>query len=656
MRGSASSWGRRRLRCAALAAAALAALACLAVAPVGAGAQPTTAPARVLDGPSAGIDSLNGISIARDGSGGLVYLKDVGGVAHVFVSRLLGGVFQIPQQVDAGLAGPSSQPVIAAASGGLLLVAFINGGQLLEVSSTGAAQPLSAPTDLFNGASNPAISITTLGKAYLAFTAAGDGGHDVRCFYYYQGQWSLEAAALDAVSSDDAGTGSGRPAVTAAQDGVGIVAWGEAGHVYVRRVWAASPSIEYLQADVPSLSGWNEVSADQPAIDSAGDSSYAAIAFREVLSNGTQQQSRVLMQRLQAEDLDGLVQVDGLTTPGPEGADQPQVAVGEYGEGLLTSARTISDQLVAARLNANESPAGLQQIDSLQNTGLPFAVPAAVGYHSAVIAWQQNPGLLGGAEIRARFFDGTSFGPEQVLSSAAMGAAQASQGLVAAGDIAANVAVAWVQGSGSSTAIVTAQMYQPPGSFGATSVSPYLRTTQPVLSWSAAHGAWGPLVYVVRLDGAVVAQTGATSVAIPNATYPFPLTQGPHIWQVTVTNPAGLTRTDKAAKIFVDTIPPVVTVRITGKRRVGSAIHVKVSAIDAPPPLPKPDASGVAKVSVKFGDGANYVIRHGGKYHVYHRAKTYKVTITVTDRAGNTTKIMKKIKITAKKRKGHAHG
>ena len=161
-----------------LAPAVLLAVAVLLAAACGtASAQPTAAPAHVIDGPSSAIDSLGGFSVARDGSGGLVYLKEVGGSAHVFVSRLLGGVFQAPEQIDSGLPGASSQPVIAAANGGVLVIAFINSGQLIGVDRTSATSGYSAPADLASGAANPAISMTTqLGKAYVAFTA-GTGSH-----------------------------------------------------------------------------------------------------------------------------------------------------------------------------------------------------------------------------------------------------------------------------------------------------------------------------------------------------------------------------------------------------------------------------------------------------------------------------------------------
>jgi hypothetical protein len=220
------------------------------------------------------------------------------GVKHVFVSRLTGGVFTPAEQVDASLSGASSQPVIAAGDGGLLLVAFVNSGQLYVVTRTSVSAPFSAPQPLAAGASEPSIAVSIHGKGYLAFTVIGSGGHNVRVAYYNAGQWSLVDAPLDAVPASDAGAGGGRPRVAASGDGVAIVVWGEAGHVYSRRVWATSPSVVFEQADVPSVAGFNEVSADSPSVGTGDDDSFAQVVFHEVVTNGTFQRSRVLMRRL----------------------------------------------------------------------------------------------------------------------------------------------------------------------------------------------------------------------------------------------------------------------------------------------------------------------------------------------------------------------
>ena len=53
-----------------------------------------------VDGPSADIRSVGDMDIARDGSGAVAYVKRDGGVDHIFVSRLTGGVWQAPERVD----------------------------------------------------------------------------------------------------------------------------------------------------------------------------------------------------------------------------------------------------------------------------------------------------------------------------------------------------------------------------------------------------------------------------------------------------------------------------------------------------------------------------------------------------------------------------
>ncbi len=616
----------------------------LAGLPGSAHAAPVPAPPTTIDGPSPDIVGLSDLSIARDGTGGLVYLKQVSGNAHVFVSRLAGGTFQPPEQVDASLPGASSQPVIAAGNDGLLTIAFINAGGLYEVTRPGAADPYGPATGLFAGAANPSLQMTLLGKAYIAFTAAGSGGHDVRTAFFDGAHWALDPLPLDASPADDAGIGAGRPQVAASGDGVAIVAWGEDGHVYSRRVWGISPSVVFAQADVPSLGGWQEVSADEPTIGTGGDSSYASVVFHEVFSNGSAHQSRVLMRRLRASTFDPVTQPDGLVTPGAAQADQPGLAVNEYGRGFVTSAQTDSNQLWASHLGTNGTADRPFRVDSLPNSSLPYATPATAGLTSNLIAWQQDSGLPATPEIRARYApDGVNLGPELVLSTPTQGAADAADGLSAAGDAAGNAAVAWVQRSPVDKRIVVDQMYQPPSGFVPNLVFGYLRASQPVLSWTPARDQWGPIHYVVSVDGFEVAQTFATSLRLP-----APLAEGPHSWAVRAVNPAGLTSAMRPARFWIDTVPPQGTLTLTGKFAPKKLLHASVSYTDAPPPVPPASASGVAEVLIKWGDGSSYHISHG-KFHAYERAGRYTITVLITDRAGNSVTLRQPVKIVAAK-------
>lgn len=606
---------------------------------------PVLAPPVTVDGPSGDLVGLDGFSVARDGTGGLVYLKSVSGVSHVFVSRLVGGTFQAPEQVDASLPGPSSQPVIGAGDGGVLLVAFINGGSLYVVGRLGTSMPFGSPSDVFDGASNPALQMTDFGKGYVAFTANDGAGDDVRAAFYDNGAWALEPTPLNAVAADDAGTGSGRPMIAAAGDGVAIVVWGENGHIYSRRVWGTSPSVVYEQADVPSLSGWTEVSAGEPSVASGGDSSYAEVVFHELLSNGSAEQSRVLMNRLHGSVYDGVTQPDGLSTPGASGADQPQVVESDFGHGLVTSARDDSNQLWATILGDNGASESTVRVDSLENSTAPDGTAGMDGFYSGLIAWQHDPGPPGLPEIRVRYFDASTSGSELVVSSPLLGPTDAAMGLATAGDISGDGAVVWVQGTGSSKVIGAALLYQPPGTVAASKSFQYARTVQPLLAWSPARESWGPVRYAVSVDGTPVADSTATSVSTPS-----PLTQGAHRWQVTAVNPADLSSTAHAATVFVDTVPPVVQLAFSGRDRAESVVHIDVSYTDAPAPEPAADASGIAEVLVRFGDGTSYRIGHG-KYHVYKRAGRYQVTVIVKDRAGNTTTVVRTLRIAPVPRK-----
>src|SRR5689334_7020222 len=73
-------------------------------------------PPDVIDGPSADILSVGGVDEAADGTGAVIYVKRDGGVAHIFASQLLAGVWQPPVRLDPNLPTPSGEPVIAAAN------------------------------------------------------------------------------------------------------------------------------------------------------------------------------------------------------------------------------------------------------------------------------------------------------------------------------------------------------------------------------------------------------------------------------------------------------------------------------------------------------------------------------------------------------------
>ncbi len=606
-----------------------------------AAAQPTMVPPQVIDGPSADVVSLGGMSVARDGTGGIVYVKNVAGVPHVFVARLIGGVFQAPQQVDAGLSGNSGQPVIAATVGGGLFVAFVDGGELYVTQITGSAGAWSPPQPLSGGATAPSISFDGAGLGYLAWTAAVAGGNDVMVDYYDGTEWSVVTSPMNVTPGDQAGTSGAEPEVAAAGDGVGIVTWGENGHVYSRRVWADAPSVEVEQLDPSSWSGWTEASADGPSISVGGDSSYVAVVFRETLASGRQTQTRVLMTRLTAEQTQPAAAVDGLGTPGAN-ASQPGVAINEYGRGF-TTAMTDSDNVVATQLTTNATLAGTQQVNTDANTATPYPTPGLAGLVSTLIAWQETP-MLGQAQIELRYAqDGSTLGPETVVSAPSGGPTQAADGLFTGGDNIGDAAVAWVQGSPGALSIDADQLFQPPHQPTATQKFVYTRDAQPVLDWTPASVDWGPITYNVNLDELSIGQTQGTSITVPTV-----LADGPHVWQVTASDPAALTSTSPSATVFVDTTPPQLRLTLRGKAQVGDTLTARLTYTDpVHPGEPGAQASGIASVSLKWGDGSSTITkpRLTSAKHVYERKHVELITARVTDRAGNVTQVTRRITV-----------
>ena len=189
-----------------------------------------------VDGPSADIQSLGDLDVARDGTGALAYVKRVAGIDHVFVSRLVNGSFQAPEQVDAGLAGAGSQPVVAASDGGRLVVAFVSGGGIFTtVRPAGAPgyaaiqqiadagpEPRRRDVDQRRGLPRPGPPPATCRPPAWSATATTFNG--------VPGPLDIDPAAT-------AGTGTGRPKVAVAADGVATVVWGEGGHAYARRIF-----------------------------------------------------------------------------------------------------------------------------------------------------------------------------------------------------------------------------------------------------------------------------------------------------------------------------------------------------------------------------------------------------------------------------------
>src|SRR6476660_6268064 len=88
-----------------------------------AGARAAWNVSQAIDGPNADVVGIGNVDLARDGTGAVAYLRRDGGVTHVFVSRLFGGVWQSPVRVDPGL-GAATEAKVAVGDGNRIAVAW----------------------------------------------------------------------------------------------------------------------------------------------------------------------------------------------------------------------------------------------------------------------------------------------------------------------------------------------------------------------------------------------------------------------------------------------------------------------------------------------------------------------------------------------------
>jgi len=337
------------------------------------------------------------------------------------------------------------------------------------------------------------------------------------------------------------------------------------------------------------------------------------------------------------------VTVDRLSV-GSGSAGQPAIAMNEYGRGLVTAAQNQTNLLFGGQLGTNGTLGALGRIDSLPNNALPYAAPGIAGLSSLLVAWQESS--PSGAEIRLRYAPSPgNFGTEQVASNPLQGPTAAAAGLFTGGDRAGDAAAAWVQGAAGQHSIVVAQVFQPPGQPAPGASFAYSTSANPVVVWSPSGNPWGPVNYAISVDGAPVAQTPSTSLRVPAA-----LTDGPHRWQVGAVNLGGVVTAGPTATVWVDTTPPRVLLALggRGRARAQALVRLRIAASDpSNPSQPGARASGLAKIRIRWGDGHSRLVhrRVSRSSHKYARPGLYRLIVSATDHAGNTTSIAHYVRI-----------
>lgn len=591
---------------------------------------------------SAGIRQVGDLDVARDGSGAVVYVKGDGGVDHVFVSRLINGVFQAPERLDNGLTAAGSKPVVAASDGGKIAVVYVNGGSIYANVRQNPSTGFSAPQLVSAAGSAPSIDMSINGVAYTSFTAPGASASDVRVARLNRDttNFAVLPDVVDIDGSREAGVGGGVSQVAVSADGTAVVVWGEAGRVYGRRVFESRLSVAPQDLSVATLNGraGNVESATDPRIDIEDDSSYAWVTFRQNFDDGL---SHTVARRLVGSQFEAPEQVDGIGFGG-DTAVSTNIEMNGRGEGLATTGTAAKGAYVSV---LHDDRFFTPVLLNAPNNVLSVPTGDLAENNEGYVAWMQGTSAET-ATVRARGYDidlakRTVPGPlpETEVSNPAFGAVDPKGGLDLAGNRVSDTVIVFVQGTGDGRRLVSGGFDRKPGILSTSTTSRYRNLKRPPLAWSASFDLWGPLTYRASIDGVQVGETQTTRLALGTD-----LTDGPHTWTVTATDRRGQTATSKPGTLRVDATPPSLTFSLGGVKRAGRTLSLAATAADAVP------GSGVRRVLINFGQGGNVVGRKAS--HVYSRPGTYTVRVSATDKAGNVVVVKRAITIKKRKRSG----
>ena len=605
--------------------ALLTALAAAALAFPAAPAPAAFFPGEAVDGPNPEIRGLGDLDLARDSTGALAYIRRVDGLDRVFVSRFESGSFQPAERPDAALPAASSQPVVGASDGGRLAVVFVNGGVVYGVVRP-AGGTWSAPAPLGAG-SDPSVDLSINGTAYASFTSNGD----VRIARLDRrtNLWGVIAQPADVDPARAAGTGGGRSRVAISADGIGVVTWGEGGHVYARKMFGSALSNAPQDLTPADFDGRAATVSDVPDIDAEDDSSYAWVVFRQHFSDGG---SRILARRQRGTTFDPAVAVDERSG---EAVGAPRIDLNGRGVAVAMTTGAVGGQPMWSMTERDLFGPGARLFGP--SVAAPAVMPAMSENNSGLLAAV----LAGPGEapyVRVRTIEDGKSGVEQVLSRPELGAVVPELGFDVAADRASGVVVAWVQGGAEDRKIVAGYLDRPPGFFAGYTSQKCCQPALARLSWQPAFNLWGRVNYVVTVDGRTVGQTTDTSIRLTT-----PITGPTHTWQVLAVDPRGQVKRTRTRRLRIDDVVPRLSV---GYKRSGRVVTLGLRARDPDPRGHR--SSGLRSIIVSWGDRTKGTRGTTGRLRARHRYRgsgTFPLEITAADKAGNVATVRRSVRI-----------
>jgi hypothetical protein len=611
-----------------------------------------------IDGPSSAVGDFGGVAMAVDGSGGLVYVKAVGGVPHVFAARFAEGSWAKPIQVDSSLPYEASEPRVAAGPKGELLVVWVT--QVATVKGkvryglysarlAGSSKVFSPPVPIDANVGeglgvDPSVVATGQGKAIVAYRAVlntfsptspfttavqlrpGDVLAEIRVARLSGDRWSqLGAINVNTEASTRPPSDTNGPQVGVGAEGGAVVAWQEpdvsgVARIYLRRIFGTTPGPP-LQVS-PSTWEGNQVTADADAFSlSVTPYVMARVACRFTEATGSALAGRLLVNTLPPNFSTEAAKLAGpqlIGNPGEE-PGPPSIATVENSKraASTTVAYVSGSRLRELAGTAQGAPAAV---------AVPGAPPAQPGTAALTAADPEGGGLVAypavsttgvpvvavrqefaDHSVQSGFLTGTEGGP---VSELAIGRSGGGDGLVG-----------FRQGEPGRYQIVADHVSVPPTAFKLSVPKGWIKPDAAKLSWEAAPSAVGGLTYAVLVNGRTV-KSGLRRLRFRPR--PVQLGDGVLRAQVLATDLLGQQVLSAAAKLRVDAEPPTVRVAAHGDR-VKVRIHDGQSGVKAKTTL------------VSFGDGERERLGTGFS-HSYGQPGSYRVVVQASDTVGNRVK------------------
>ncbi len=619
-------------------------------------AQALIGPPATVDGPSSEILAFGDVAMASDGSGGLVYLKAVEGVPHVFASRYVGGTWSAPIRVDWERPYQAAEPTIAAGPGGQLMVVWetkalrVKGKPQYALyaaripvggESFGRAQLIDPNVGEGTGLA-PSLAGTAPGKAIVAYRVItdnftgtaldpnrqlrpGDVMAEIRLARLTGERWSrLGAINANLEASMRPPTSGNGPEVGIGLEGNSVVAWQEPDQTGTARIWARrvfGNTLGPIQQASPSSWEGQAVTADADAFSLAVSPSVGAeMAIRIGQAGGGALAGQVLLASLSP---------NFETTAATLVAGRPAGAGGAVGAGIPAAAAAENDRgkqvgRVAWVAGSTAHQSEVNAAGAIAEVGMTGAPPAAGEARASVTVDPEGGGVLaypaagpgGGAAVAVRqeypggnvqsaFVTGTQGGP---ITNLQLGASSGGDALVG-----------FLQGEVGDAEIVADAVGAPPAGFDLDAPTKWLKANAVKLRWQRARSAVGGITYGLVIDGHLVRSGLERPRFRPR---PALLGTGVLSARVLATDALGQQQLSAPVKLRVDGTPPHAEVEAKGGEKVVVRVGDVGSGLDA------------AATRVRFGDGEG--ARRGAKFeHVYAAPGTYTVSVRAKDRVGN---------------------